>query len=235
MRALHPNIDKWQRAASIGAGALLLAAAARRRSGSRIARSSTGLALIARGVSGWCPVTATVGRRRDDTRKALGGSRGVRLQDSVVVARPIEDVFAYWRDLRNLPTFMRHIESVDPIDAVRSHWVVRGPGGMRAEWDSEIISEVAPSVIGWRSLPGAEVASAGSVRFTPLSEGRTRIDVHLQYDAFGGRAADWLATRLGVGPAQELHDDLQRLKAGLEAYPGATAGARIDGGDGTGW
>ena len=45
--------------------------------------------------------------------------------------------------------------------------MARGPGGVRVEWDAEIINEIQNKVLAWKSLPGGDVVSAGSVTFEP--------------------------------------------------------------------
>jgi len=79
---------------------------------------------------------------------------------------PIADVYGFWRRLENLPRFMAHLDAVtEDADAGRSHWVAAGPAGLRVEWDAEIINEVENQTLGWRSLPGSDVVTAGSVQY----------------------------------------------------------------------
>jgi uncharacterized membrane protein len=210
-------VNDWERVASVAAGAAILAFAARR-SARRPGAASAGVGLIARGLTGYCPVNAATGRGRtlDDPRAALSGSRGIRLDDSITINRPITEIYQFWRNLSNLPLFMDSVERVDVIDATRSHWVVRGPGGMRLQWDAEIINEVEPELIGWRSLPGADVASAGSVHFRPAPRGGTEIRVTLQYAPPAGKAGASLAWLAGRGPSSLIREDLRRLKHILE-------------------
>jgi len=156
------------------------------------------------------------GRRRDDTKQALGGPRGIRLEGKVVIRRPAEELFAFWRDLRNLPKFMPHLERIDVLDDTHSHWVVKGPAGSHLEWDAEIINEVPPQLIGWRSLPGADVASAGSVKFHQISPAETEVEVLLQYDPPGGKAGAAAAWLTGNSAESMLQSDLGRLKDLIE-------------------
>jgi uncharacterized membrane protein len=219
----------------MAAGAVLLYAAARQPRNRTLLRTA-GASLLLRGVSGFCPVNALVGRGRGDTKEALGGPRGVHVRDAIVIARPAAAVFAYWRDLRNLPHFMRHLDRVDVLDERRSHWVAHGPAGTTVEWDAEIINEREPELIGWKSIGSPDVVSAGSVHFRPLDASRTEISLHLQYSPPAGHLGAWLAGLLGADPAQQIREDLSRLKAALEsgestATPDGTwSGARDAGG-----
>lgn len=133
------------------------------------------------------------------------------------IARVPEEVYRFWRDLRNLPHFMTHLASVEPIDDQRSHWKAIGPGGVSVEWDAEIVEDRFGEAIAWRSLPGADVDNSGVVRFVPAPGGRgTEIHVKLRYAAPGGRMGRALAKLLGREPQQQVRSDLRRLKQVLE-------------------
>jgi uncharacterized membrane protein len=222
---MTPNVHTWERALSIGAGAALLYAAVRQ---PRLRRwtAPAGASLIARGLSGFCPVNYATGRTRlrDDTRRALGGPRGIHVHERLTIERPLEEVYEFWRDFANLAKFMHHVERVDVIDRRRSHWVVRGPAGRTVEWDAEIINEIEPELIAWRSLPDADVASAGSVQFRATPRGGTEVRVRLQYQPPAGKVGSWLAALFGREPSQQIHEDLRRLKQILEAREARTMG-----------
>ena len=124
--------------------------------------------------------------------------------------------------------FMSHLREVTDLGGGRSHWVAEGPADIPVEWDAQIINEVPNEVIGWRSVPGSDIATAGSVHFSPARLGRsTQVSVHLQYAAPGGKASRLLAYVLGRDPASMIREDLRRVKQILEAgeIPRATKGA----------
>jgi uncharacterized membrane protein len=215
-QTMTKNLAAWERGVSIGAGGALLVFAARHEKG-RASVAAAGAGLLARGITGYCPVSQALGRDASDTRTALGGSRGIRVRESVTIARPVEELYALWRDLAGLPDLMAHVERVDVEDDGRSHWVVRGPGGLRLAWDAEIINDVPNELIAWRSLEGADVVSAGSVSFTPAPRGGVEVRVHLQYAPPAGKVGGWVATLMGGNPASRIREDLRRLKQRLEA------------------
>jgi uncharacterized membrane protein len=95
--------------------------------------------------------------------------------------------------------------------------VVQGPAGMHVEWDAELITEIRPNLLAWKSLPGADVASAGSVVFRPVGPGETELRVRMQYAPPAGRAGAAVARLLGDAPESMLRIDLRRLKSILEA------------------
>ncbi len=214
---MRTNVANWERALSITAGVALIAAAMRSRR-FRTSLGSTGIGLMARGVTGLCPVNAAIGRGRGESaRESLAGSRGIRVEDHIVIARRPEEVFEFWRDLTNLPRFMPHLERVDVLEGRRSHWVARGPAGMPVEWDAEVINEIRPNLMAWQSLPGSTVASAGSVHFKSAGPGMTELDVVFQYEPPAGKLGAAVARLLGDAPETTLRQDLRRMKQLLEA------------------
>lgn len=215
---MRKNVNDWERVASVAVGAGILYLAARRQGAGRALIGSTGTGLISRGLAGYCPVNAALGRerRQDHPHEALSGSRGVNLRESIRIQAPVEKLFAFWRDLSNLPRVLPFIERVDQLDECVSHWVVQGPAGMRVEWDAEIINEIPFDTIAWESLPGADVASAGSVRFRPVGRGSTEVTVTMQYAPVAGKLGASVARLLGRSPGVEVRKALKELKRVME-------------------
>lgn len=151
-----------------------------------------------------------------DTRRQLGGDAGIHVRESVMIRRPVEEVYAFWRDFDNLSRFLSHVERIDEIDERRSHWVVRGPGNMRFEWDAEIISDDRDELLSWKSIGTPDVVSAGSVVFRAIGSEQTQVSVHFQYAPPGGKIGRGLAALFGQDPNAQVHEDLQRLKQLLE-------------------
>jgi uncharacterized membrane protein len=191
----------------------------------RRALTMTGTSMALRGAAGWCPVYAATGvdrsesrlgvRRRSNTREALGGSRGLNVRDRITIRRDVAAVYQFWRRLGNLPRLIDHLESVTETDETYSHWVARGPFGLRVEWDAQIINEIPNRLLAWRSLEGADIVSAGSVNFreTPLG---TEVIVSMQYSLPAGKTGAALAWFLGETPAQQLREGLERMQEEME-------------------
>jgi uncharacterized membrane protein len=214
--AVEQNIGTWQRVGSVAGGLALLYMGARRPRVAAMTRA-TGVGLVLRGMAGYCPVTAATTRDRGRTaREALAGPRGIHVQETIAIDRPRHVVYGFWRQLSNLPRFMSHLERVDLLGNGRSHWVASGPLGRPVEWDAEIINEVEGYLLAWQSLPGADVDSAGSVRFRDLQSGGTELTVHLQYQPPAGKLGAWAAWMTGEEPTRQIHDDLRAVKRYLE-------------------
>jgi uncharacterized membrane protein len=140
------------------------------------------------------------------------------LHASITINRARPEVYRFWHDIANLPQFMAHLESVEPLGDGRSHWKAKGPARRTVEWDAEIVEERSDEVIVWRSTDRTPVGNAGAVHFADAPGGRgTELHVELTFDPPGGRAGAAVAKLLGEHPAQQVRDDLRRLKQVLEA------------------
>ena len=211
------NISATGRVTSMIAGATL-AALGYRRSNRTIGLA--GLGLLARGASGWCPITAAIDADAphdiESTKQHLGGTRGVMVDDATVIYRPVSEVYSYWRNLENLPRFMQHLDQVRVIDRLHSHWSAKGPLGVTVGWDAEIINDIPPTLLSWKSIGESDVVSAGSVRFKPAGERATEVRVKLQYDLPAGKLGATVARLLGEDPHRQIAEDLVRFKQLLE-------------------
>lgn len=142
---------------------------------------------------------------------------GIRVEKSVIINRDRADLYYFWRNFRNLPLIMNHLQEVRVLSPTRSHWVARAPVGTRVEWDAEITHDQENELIAWRSLEGATVANAGSVRFLHFAEHLTEVRVSLEYDPPGGRLGAFIASIFGENPEQQITEDLSRFKHLMES------------------
>jgi uncharacterized membrane protein len=94
------------------------------------------------------------------------------VEEVVTINATADRLFTFWRKLDQLPRFMDHLSrSIRSTNAYRTG-SPRLPAGEPVEWDAEVISEIPGELIGWRTLEGADVVSAGSVRFKRAFAGR---------------------------------------------------------------
>jgi uncharacterized membrane protein len=217
----HRNISETERWLSMAGGVGLAAYGLSRGRRGGLVLAGLGALLFRRGITGHCDIYQALGLNSagtgGDTRQALGGSAGVIVEESVVINRPVAELYRFWRNLENLPRFMSHLESVERITDTLSRWTAKGPAGTTFEWNAEIINEVPDRVIGWRSIEGSDVVSAGSVNFDEGGIGRgTRVRVRLQYSPPGGKLGDVVARLFGSDAATEIRQDLQRFKQLVE-------------------
>jgi uncharacterized membrane protein len=223
------NLSEVERWASIAAGAGLAVYGLSRLKSNGWLYAGLGALALRRGVTAHCDLYEKFGINTagtgGDTRAALRGPRGVNVLQSVTINQPIEMLYRFWRNLENLPQFMRHLDSVEKATDTISHWRAKGPAGTILEWNAEIFNEIPNKLIAWRSLEGADVVSAGSVNFAAEGSRGTRVTVHLQYSPPGGKVGAALAKLVGVDAETEIREDLERFKQLLEANDvRATAG-----------
>jgi uncharacterized membrane protein len=154
--------------------------------------------------------------QHEDNGPSIPYQEGIRVDDHLEIKRQPKDVYAIWRDLPRLPQIMSHLKSVTFTGANRSHWVADGPAGRTVEWDAEVINDIPGELIAWRSLPGSQVATAGSVHLTPTAEG-TALKVELQYDPPGGSVGWGIAKLLGNSFADDIRHDLRKFRDAVES------------------
>jgi len=207
------NIERW---ASVATASAVIAYGVSRRNKQGMWLAAAAAPLAYRGVVGEWPRLRN-GRARDDTRASLSGAGGIHVHESIRLEKPLGEVYRFWRRFENLPQFMSHLEQVSDLGKGRSRWVACGPAGTTVQWDAEISNEIPNETIAWRSLPGSDVVTAGSVTFKPARASRsTQLTVHLQYDPPAGRAGAWVAALFGREPTQTIREDLRRVKQLME-------------------
>jgi uncharacterized membrane protein len=155
----------------------------------------------------------------------LSPQRGdVLVGRTVTIDRPREELYAFWRDFKNLPRFMRNIRRVTTEDGRRSHWVVEAPAGKTVEWDSAITHDEPGRAISWESLDGASVRNSGRVDFLDSPDGRgTVVRVTLTYDPPAGAVGKLIAKLFQKEPKIQARQDLRRFKQLMETGEVSTA------------
>jgi uncharacterized membrane protein len=223
------NVGDAERIVSVAAGLGMAAVGLARGRLSGLALGAMGAALAWRGFTGRCQCYAALGINTAKSNPATGvpAQHGYKLEKTIAVDSPPAELYKFWRRLENLPKVMRHLKNVEMLDHERSHWVAEGAFGKDVEWDAEILNERENELIAWRSLPGGEVDTAGSIHFKPLSHnGGTEVTLSMKYNPPAGKLGAQLATLFGDGLEQKLDEDLQRFKqvmeTGMEPSPGVS-------------
>ncbi|NIG57639.1 SRPBCC family protein [Chitinophaga sp. Cy-1792] len=209
------NVSPEGRIVSIFSGAWLLGSAISKvdkKPVQSLARLLGAGYLLYRGISGNGLFNGFFGKRKADRH-----ARAVNIRTSILIDNPREEVYYFWRQLNNLPVFMKHLQSVEEYDPLHSHWVVKGPAGLGTlEWDAEIVKEYPGEFLGWRSLPGSSIATAGRVTFMDLPGGGTAVDVMLTYRAPAGYLGSGLAWMLNAAFENMVVQDIRRFKYFME-------------------
>ncbi len=220
------NISEWERwGSAIGGGALAVFGVSRlltHKSLTGAVLALVGGSLIYRGTTGHCTMYQALGLNTseagDNPNVSVRAGKGFKVEKSVTINKSPEELYRFWRNFENLPRFMNHLEAVHETGGNRSHWVAKAPAGSTVQWDAEIYNEKENELIAWRSLEGADVDNAGSVRFEADPAGRgTIVRVTLKYDPPGGTLGKIVAKLFGEAPDQQIDEDLRRFKQLMEA------------------
>lgn len=218
------NVGHNERIVSGIVGTGLIAAGLSRKSIPGLLVAGVGGLIAYRAVTGHCGTYSALGidtsdRDTDGAPPAAYSARGIHVAVVFTIANKSPDeLYAYWRDFNNLPSVFEHLERVDVLDDKRSHWISTGPLHMKFEWDAEIINDEPGQLIAWRSLAGASVDNAGSVRFlkAPADRG-TELKVTLDYIPPAGVIGKTIATLIGQNPAWQIREDIRRFKWKMES------------------
>jgi len=168
-------------------------------------------------------MTPNVDNRERAASVEAGSWRGIFVKERITIHAPADVLFDFWRDADNLPSVMPFIHWIDRFGDRRSQWAVRGPAGSLVEWDAAITTEVPDELIAWCSLPGAAVASAGSVLFRPAGPCSTRLTLILQFAPAGGRVGAAMAQAFGRSPEVAIRRALESHKLTMESAGRASA------------
>jgi uncharacterized membrane protein len=160
---------------------------------------------------------------QNSIQDTLGMNDSIKVEKTVTINKPAEELYSFWRNFENLPHFMKHLKHVTVINDKRSHWIATAPMGASVEWDAEIVNEQENRLIAWVSVEGADVDNTGFVRFQPAPGGRgTEVKVVIEYNPPGGAVTSTIAKLFGEEPKQQIGDDLHRFKMLMEAGEIAT-------------
>jgi len=164
-----------------------------------------------------------VGRAEAEER---GWSDAALVGRTVTINRPRAELYAFWRDFRNLARVLENIERVDLSDDQRSHWVVSAPGGRTVEWDSRITEDEPDRLIAWESLEGGDISNAGRIEFHDAPPGRgTMVTATIAYDPPAGDLGKIVAKLFQKEPKMQARRDLRRFKQLMETGEISTSAA----------
>lgn len=133
---------------------------------------------------------------------------------SVLISKPVSEVWAFIRDLTNMPKFVRGLSSVEVIDDKRSRWVFDHQGEHH-ENESEIVAEETESLLVWRAVGGKTHVGALSLEEAPGNRG-TFVSMRMSRDSEHGKVSGVLAWYFGGDPKSASYINLRRLKAFME-------------------
>ena len=218
---MHSNRDKLisaascQRLASVAGGVMLIGSAFNKNSSRRFLKAAVGCYLAYKGIAGKRSFSEVY-----HSLEKVAAGRTLNIKVSMVINKPREEVYAMWRNLSNLPLFMKHLQVIEEQDELFSNWVMEIPGKIGTlQWHAEIVKERYGEMIAWQSLPGSSIDNAGKVGFRDSLGGQgTTVDVVLTYHAPLGRAGEQVARLFTPVFKRMIEEEIKGFKDFVETH-----------------
>jgi len=128
----------------------------------------------------------------------------------VEVEVPIWTAYNQWTQFEEFPEFLGGVKSVTQLSDALTHWDV-SVGGVRREFDAEIIDQLPDQHVEWASVDGK--AHRGRVSFEPISLNRTRVALAMVWEP--ETVVEKVGAAVGLDERQ-VEMDLMRFKRFIE-------------------
>lgn len=143
------------------------------------------------------------------------------VKETVEVEVPVRTAYNQWTQFEEFPNFMEGVEEVRQIDDRHNHWTTK-IGGVKREFDTEIVDQLPDERITWRTT-GGDTNQKGMVRFQRLDDTHTRVELVMDVDTSG--AAEKTADMTGMID-RRVKGDMRRFKEFIEHRDGESGSWR---------
>lgn len=193
-----------------------------RRPSSALLKTVLGGYLMYRGASGNCALYSLLGNNTEG--QVHSGSVNVRT--TMVVNKPKQEVYQFWRNLENLPLFMKHLKSVKEDDNKTSHWEALMPGNLGiVKWEANIVEDEENKKIAWQSTAESMIENAGKVVFEEALGGQgTKLDIIISYRPPAGDLGRGIANMLNPVVERYIREDVANFKSHIETKTAPSTG-----------
>lgn len=217
-RIVGVNIPPGERVATAVVGGALVAFGLSRRSLRGLVLASVGAAAMVRAAAG-----------RSALYRLRSIRRGIHVRRVITIQCTPREVYELWRDLTNLPRFMRYIDSVTIEEPGVSRWVIK-EGKRELVSRVRIVEDTPGRRLRWQSLPGGDLMHEGELDLRPAPADRgTEVEVKLHYLPPGGRlVASALYGFLRKLATVQIGIELARLRQLIETGEIATGTRRLE-------
>ena len=148
--------------------------------------------------------------------KRSQGNRAV-FGKTLLVNRPRKELFAYWKNFGNFPSFMENVERVEVLGDGLSRWFIKAPAGSEVTLVNRISEVRDGEYISWQSEEDSEIANSGKVSFEDAPAGRgTYVSLIIGYEPPGGTLGRLFAKIMQREPEIQARRDLRRFKQLME-------------------
>ncbi|MGW2036140.1 MULTISPECIES: SRPBCC family protein [Streptomyces] len=143
------------------------------------------------------------------------------VKEAVEVDVPLHTAYNQWTQFEDFPNFMEGVEEVRQLDDRHNHWTMK-IGGVRREFDTEIVDQLPDERITWRTTSG-DTSQKGTVRFERLDDMHTKVELVMDVEPSGAveKAADLIGTI-----DRRVKGDMKRFKQFIEEQGGESGSWR---------
>jgi uncharacterized membrane protein len=137
------------------------------------------------------------------------------VEGRVAIDLPIDEVYNFHRDFRNLPRFLGDVRAIEPLGHATYRWTIQGPLNLEVKWTVRVTEEVVNELIRYETVSSPGLRTYWEIYFAPgPRDGQTEVR-EVMRTPFGrvGRAALAL---IGKHPSEEVTSNLHRLKEVME-------------------
>ncbi|MET9559873.1 MULTISPECIES: SRPBCC family protein [Streptomyces] len=135
------------------------------------------------------------------------------VKEAVEVEVPVSVAYNQWTQFEEFPKFMEGVEEIRQVDDRHNHWTTK-IGGVKREFDTEIVDQFPDERITWRTTSG-DTQQKGTVSFQRLDDTRTRVQLVMDVEPTGAaeKAADLTGTI-----DRRVKGDMRRFKEYIEQH-----------------
>ena len=137
-----------------------------------------------------------------------------KIEASVTILCPVEKVFGFYRDFKNLPSFLGDVMGIEETGPATSRWTIQGPLGIRAHWTIRVTEERANELICYETVSAPGLRTYWEIYFASPRDGETQVREVMKAPL--GRLGRAALALIGKFPAEEISANLHRLKQVME-------------------
>jgi uncharacterized membrane protein len=137
------------------------------------------------------------------------------IEATVTIQRPISEVFGFYQDFKNLPSFLGDVMAIEPTGTTTSRWTIEGPFGIQAHWTIEVTEVRKNELIRYETVTLPETRTYWEIYFAPGSN-PDETEVREVMKAPLGQLGRAALALIGKFPASEVNANLHRFKQVME-------------------
>lgn len=140
---------------------------------------------------------------------------GNTIQGCVVIHRSVQEVFGYYQNFGNLPSFLGDVMAVQQINPLTSRWTIQGPFGIRVHWIIKVTEQRTNELIRYETVSSPRLKTYWEIHFTSRPDtGETEVREVMKTPL--GRVGRVALALIGKFPEKEVCANLRRLRELLE-------------------